>query len=484
MNIYYNKFNDIITSCNNNRNYQMIKNLNIFMKKNNIINKDVEKIISDENISNKLKNLIFLYYKINNKIPVCDKPVIKEKEKEMNKIKNEINEGENIYTKNYIFNYAKEKEENKNNEDFSFPPIIIDTGSSNIRAGLSGDEKPRVRIPTCIGYPNYENNKKKYIIGKEAEDNREFLNINFPIKRGIIEDIDAIESLYSHIFYNELKVDPSEHSVLITGASMDLMKNKEKLARLMFDTFNVNSLSIINQSKLGLVSFGKYSCFVIDSSDSYTHLIPYHYCYPIKEEEKWYNIGGKDSTEYLQNLILRETGQNISYLDVNYIKEKTTYCPLDFDEAHKTGIDEVNYELPDSTIIVKDERIKCPEIFFNPNLIHKEENGLAKECYDILRNLIFSYGYDFYWDSILLFGGNSMIKGFAERLKRELQKLVPESKKERIKIESKVDGIDPIDITFFGASIASQLSYYDSLTVTRTEFEENGLKIFEKKIIL
>ena len=76
-------------------------------------------------------------------------------------IKNENDREEtvdqNIYTKNYIFNYAKEKEENKSNEDFSFPPIVIDTGSSNIRAGLSGDEKPRVRIPTCIGYPNYEN---------------------------------------------------------------------------------------------------------------------------------------------------------------------------------------------------------------------------------------------------------------------------------------------------------------------------------------
>ena len=77
MNIYYNKFNDIITSCNNNRNYQMIKNLNEFMNKNNIINKDVEKIISDDNISNKLKNLIFLYYKINNEIPAYEKPSFK-----------------------------------------------------------------------------------------------------------------------------------------------------------------------------------------------------------------------------------------------------------------------------------------------------------------------------------------------------------------------------------------------------------------------
>ena len=480
LNIYYNKFIDITTSCNNNRNYQMIKNLNEYMNKNNIINKDIEKIISDDNISNKLKNLIFLFYKINNKIPTYDKPIIKEKE--INQIQNEINGEGNIYTKNYIFNYAKEKEDNKDNEDFSFPTIVIDLGSTAIRAGLSEDESPRVRIPTCIGYPNYENkdNIKKYIIGKEAEDNREFLNFNFPIKRGIIQDIDAIESLFGHIFYNELKVDSSEHNILITGVSVDLMKKEEKLAQLMFDTFDVRGLSFIVQTKLGLYSLGKFNGLFIDSSESYTHLIPYIDSFPLKEVETCYKIGGRDLTDYLQNLILRESGQNISYLDAKYIKEKSIYCPIDYDEACKSGIDEAKYELPDSTIIVKDERIKCPEIFFNPNLIHKEEKGLAEECYDVLRKLIFSYGYD-YHGTIYLLGGNSIIKGFAERFEKELKNLVPESKKDNIKIETSTFGMDT---TFIGGSIASSVSTFNSNIVTRNEYDEYGKSIFEKKIII
>ena len=286
--------------------------------------------------------------------------------------------------------------------------------------------------------------------------------------------------IYSHIFYNELKVDPAEHNVLITGASIDLMKNKEKLIRLMFDGFDVRGLSFINQTKLGLYSYSKFDGLFIDSSESYTHLIPYVDSFPIREEEKWYNIGGKDLTEYLQNLLLRNSGQNISYLDTKNIKEKTIYCPLDFDEERKTGIDEVKYELPDSTIIVKDERIKCPEIFFNPDLIHKEENGLAKECYDTLRNLILSYGYNYY-GKIFLLGGNCMIKGFAERLKKELKALVPESKKNDIEIKSSSFGINS---TFVGGDIFSSISTYNSYIVTKFEYEENGLSIFEKKMII
>jgi hypothetical protein len=55
------------------------------------------------------------------------------------------------------------------------------------------------------------------------------------------------------------------------------------------------------------------------------------------------------------------------------------------------------YELPDSTIIVRDERIKCPEALFNPNLIFKEKKGLAQECYDLLLDIEKNYNC-LYWD--------------------------------------------------------------------------------------
>lgn len=34
-------------------------------------------------------------------------------------------------------------------------PIVIDNGSGMMKAGIAGDEKPRLVFPTFVGYPKY-----------------------------------------------------------------------------------------------------------------------------------------------------------------------------------------------------------------------------------------------------------------------------------------------------------------------------------------
>ena len=483
MNIYYNKFDDIISAYNNNnRNYQMIKNINEYMNKNNIVTKDLEKIISDNNLSAKLKNLIFLYYKINSEIPQYNEITEKNNE-DINIIKNEIKD-ENIITKNYIFDYEKEKKEIKEKDtkgDFLFPAIILDIGSTTIRAGLGGDEEPRVRIPTLIGYPKFEksNLRYDYLIGTEAENNKEFLNIKYPMRRGIVQDLDALEKMFGHIFDNELKIDPSQHPMIITGVSMDLMENMEKIGRLMFETFFVPNLLFVDQIKLGLYACGGYDGLYIDLSDSFTHIVPFCDGIAMKKEEKWYNIGGKDLTEYIQKKISREYGLNFNYLEAKSLKEKICYCSFDFEDECKSGPEEYKYELPDSKIILKDERIRCPEILFNPNIIYKEEKGIAEVSYDILMELQKSYKYN-YWDEIYVLGGNSLISGFVERLRIEIKNLSPYSKKEDVNVIAKPERMD---FPFIGGSMVSSLSTIEYNYVSTYEYEESGLSAFVKKKI-
>ena len=149
---YQDKFKDIISLYNNNnKNFQVLKNIDEFMKINNSINKNINDIISDNNIAVKLKNLICLYYKFNSQIK--QEGSIKNNDKEnINEIKEEKNG-----TKKYAFDYNKYKLENDGNEEY--PAIVIDNGSTFIRFGISGDEGPRGEIPTCIGYPSLEKKK-------------------------------------------------------------------------------------------------------------------------------------------------------------------------------------------------------------------------------------------------------------------------------------------------------------------------------------
>ena len=98
-------------------------------------------------------------------------------------------------------------------EDESKPHIIIDNGGGSIKAGFSGEEGPKAVFPTMIGYPKNQvdntGDKKEYYIGKNDEEKKEELKLNYPIEYGLVKNWD-------HTFYNELCVDPVEHNVMLT----------------------------------------------------------------------------------------------------------------------------------------------------------------------------------------------------------------------------------------------------------------------------
>lgn len=54
-------------------------------------------------------------------------------------------------------------------------------------------------------------------MGYEAISKSKILDLKYPMEHGIITNWDHMEQLWHHIFYNELKVAPEEHPVLITG---------------------------------------------------------------------------------------------------------------------------------------------------------------------------------------------------------------------------------------------------------------------------
>ena len=142
------------------------------------------------------------------------------------------------------------------------------------------------------------------------------------------------------------------------------------------------------------------------------------------------------------------------------------------------NVEPYDYELPDGThVVIKDERIRCPEALFKPYMINKEGNGIGRACDDSIRRLDFDIR-KYYYNCIFLSGGTAMFKGLPERLTKEIKAFAPESMKEEVKVIASPNGKFA---TWIGGSLLSNFYFFESQWITKAEFEENGSTIVHRK---
>eukprot|EP01083_Nonionella_stella_P276522 939607_1 len=146
-------------------------------------------------------------------------------------------------------------------EDEESQPLVIDNGGAMMRIGFGGDDAPRAVFPTIIGRKRHDPSifyghmrPESPFVGDEAQSKRQNLNIKRPMFYGHIDTWDAMEHIWHHSFYNELRVCPEEHSVLLTEKALDSNLSRQKITQIMFETFIVHSLYIAYDHVLSLYS--------------------------------------------------------------------------------------------------------------------------------------------------------------------------------------------------------------------------------------
>jgi len=213
--------------------------------------------------------------------------------------------------------------------------IVIDNGSGYIKAGMSGENQPSVKFPSIVGRPRSSQQmvgveSKSEYIGDEAQKMRGVLNLKYPIDSGIVTSWEDMEKVWEYCFSNELRVDPSEHRVLLTEAPSNPKANREKMTTLMFETFQTQGLYVSIQAVLSLYSNGRTTGCVVDSGDGVTHTVPVFEGYSIPHAVKKNFIAGRAITAHMVNLLqsegIAETGGKSAWAQiVRSIKEKVCF---------------------------------------------------------------------------------------------------------------------------------------------------------------
>ena len=322
-------------------------------------------------------------------------------------------------------------------------PIIVDIGSGEVKAGFSGEEKPKIIFKNYFGEPKYKKVLRTFekenqelndqYIGDDCDKYMGLIKLRFPVKHGVFENEQDILSVFNYL-YSKLGINSQEikeHPLLLTEPLLNPYINREKIAYSLFDNLGVPALFFASQPILSLFSTSSTSGTVLESGEGVTQSCVVYEGYSIPSSYERYNYGGADVTEYLKNL-LKKRGYHFynstEFRLVNEIKENSCFCygnnniKNDIGDAKKSANkNPINYYLPDgSSISVGDERLLAPEILFNPEYIGKEYLSFPDMIINSINKVDIQLKQKSY-ENILLSGGNTNFNGLNEQLHFELK---------------------------------------------------------------
>jgi len=90
--------------------------------------------------------------------------------------------------------------------------VIMDIGTSTLKAGVASDDEPKCKSPMLVGTPistaamvGMEIKEAYYC--DEAVDKFKYLNIVNPVQKGVITDMDLLADIFrKEIFSNQLMI--------------------------------------------------------------------------------------------------------------------------------------------------------------------------------------------------------------------------------------------------------------------------------------
>ncbi|MDD1779398.1 MAG: hypothetical protein LUQ65_14645 [Candidatus Helarchaeota archaeon] len=373
-------------------------------------------------------------------------------------------------------------------------PLIIDIGSYALKIGFGGEFAPRFDIPMIAGKIrpdidyvrrkelfkelNIPDLKQEYFFGHEAMYLRHILDVEWICNGRTILDEFFFLRLFVYAM-DVLKISPTNQTILLTQPFYSEYGNF--LGNKLFSAYNAYEIIPTFQPLLNCLAAGVSTGLVVDIGHFITQITPIINGVIIADGVRVLDLGGKDITDLLQKLLLEGDAfsglQQSSILSTAALAEtmKELFCYVSRSPAEELNTPnkqiEVNFPLlGGESVRIGEERFLAPETLFTPQkqnvkavdvLIHEVVSGFDTPIQQALLG------------NILLTGGTSLLPGLMERLYEELVRKFA-NYNHKIKILPFTKFGSPRYSTFFGASKLVSNEIYNSLKISKTDYEYQG----------
>ncbi len=139
------------------------------------------------------------------------------------------------------------------------------------------------------------------------------LKLRYPIKNGVFTNENDILTVFNHI-YTKLDIkneEIKEHPIFITEPILNPYYHRKQVAAALLENMSVPAIFFGSQPILSLFASNDKSGIIIESGEGITQCSVVYEGYSIPHSYVRYDFGGRNVTEYLQNL-LRRAGHNFS----------------------------------------------------------------------------------------------------------------------------------------------------------------------------
>ncbi len=96
------------------------------------------------------------------------------------------------------------------------------------------------------------------MVGDEAAELRNYLQITQPMEHGIVRNWEDMKHLWDYTFSEKLRIDPVGRKVLLTEPPMNPKANRQRMCQVMFEEYGFQGVYVAIQAVLTLYAQGMF----------------------------------------------------------------------------------------------------------------------------------------------------------------------------------------------------------------------------------